>query len=47
MGALLALIAYVPLLGLFAPIVVGLTFIHYLLVQLKLLREQPTEEGIT
>jgi len=43
MGALLALIAYVPLLGLLAPIVVGLTFIHYLLVQLKLLREQPLE----
>ena len=43
MGLLLALVAYVPLLGLFAPIVVGLTFIHYLLAQLKLLREQPAE----
>jgi hypothetical protein len=39
----LALVAYVPLLGMFAPVVVGLTFIHYLLAQLKRLREQPVE----
>jgi len=31
MGFLLALIAYVPILGLFAPVVFGLAFIHYLL----------------
>jgi len=43
LGVMLALVAYVPLLGLFAPIVVGLTFIHYLLAQLKLLRDQPAE----
>ncbi len=43
LGAVLALVAYVPVLGLFAPVVVGLTFIHYLLGQLKLLREQPIE----
>lgn len=43
LGVLLALVAYVPLLGFFAPVVVGLTFIHYLLAQLKLLRGQPLE----
>ena len=31
MGFLLALIAYVPLLGFFAPVVFGLAFIHHLL----------------
>ncbi len=31
MGFLLALIAYVPILGFFAPVVFGLAFIHYLL----------------
>lgn len=31
MGFLLALIAYVPILGIFAPVVFGLAFIHYLL----------------
>ncbi|TAK41451.1 MAG: EI24 domain-containing protein [Betaproteobacteria bacterium] len=43
MGVVLALVAFVPLLGFFAPVVVGLTFIHYLLSQLKLLRERPAE----
>lgn len=43
LGAGLALVAYVPVLGLFAPVVVGLTFIHYLLARLKLLRELPLE----
>ncbi|TAK43607.1 MAG: EI24 domain-containing protein [Betaproteobacteria bacterium] len=43
MGVVLALVAFVPLLGFFAPVVVGLTFIHYLLAQLKLLRERPAE----
>ncbi|MGH8675924.1 MAG: EI24 domain-containing protein [Burkholderiales bacterium] len=41
LGFLLALISYVPVLGFFAPVVVGLTFIHYLLARLKVLREQP------
>jgi hypothetical protein len=31
MGLLLALMAYVPILGFFAPVLVGLAFIHYLL----------------
>lgn len=31
LGALLALAAYVPILGLFAPVLFGLAFIHYLL----------------
>ena len=43
LGVVLALVAYVPVLGFFAPVVVGLTFIHYLLAQLKLLRERPVE----
>ena len=45
LGFLLALISYVPVLGFFAPVVVGLTFIHYLLTRLKVLREQPIEGG--
>ena len=43
LGVVLAFVAFVPVLGFFAPVVVGLTFIHYLLAQLKLLREQPNE----
>ena len=43
MGAGLALVAYVPVLGFFAPVVVGLTFIHYLLARLKALREPQKE----
>jgi hypothetical protein len=35
LGVLLALIAYVPVLGLFAPVVFGLAFIHYLLGALR------------
>ena len=31
LGALLALAAYVPLVGFFAPVLFGLAFIHYLL----------------
>ena len=45
MGAGLALVSYVPVLGFFAPVVVGLAFIHYLLARLKLLREPPLESG--
>jgi hypothetical protein len=45
LGAGLALVAYVPVLGFFAPVVVGLAFIHYLLARLKLLRELPIEGG--
>lgn len=43
LGTLLALLAYVPLLGLFAPVVVGLALIHFLLVQLERLRQRPDE----
>jgi hypothetical protein len=45
LGAGLALVSYVPVLGFFAPVVVGLTFIHYLLARLKRLRETPTGGG--
>jgi hypothetical protein len=38
MGFLLALVAYVPLLGFFAPVVFGLGFIHYLLGSLAAYR---------
>lgn len=39
LGVLLALIAYVPVIGLFAPVVFGLAFIHYLLGTLRADRE--------
>lgn len=35
LGVVLALIAYVPVVGLFAPVVFGLAFIHYLLGALR------------
>jgi hypothetical protein len=38
LGFVLALIAYVPILGLLAPVVVGLAFAHYLLAELQALR---------
>ncbi len=41
LGAGLAVVAYIPLLGFLAPMMVGLTFIHYLLADLKRLRERP------
>jgi len=43
LGAVLALVAYVPVLGFFAPVLFGLTFIHYLLAELKARREAPIE----
>ena len=42
MGVLLALAAYVPLAGLFAPMVFGLAFVHYLLGALTSLRRSMT-----
>jgi hypothetical protein len=39
LGFILALLAYVPLLGLFAPVLLGLGFVHYLLSALKARRE--------
>ena len=47
MGVALALLAYVPVLGFFAPVVFGLAFIHYLLGELKTLREAPIEGQVT
>ena len=41
LGAALALVSYIPVIGLFAPVIVALTFIHYLLARLKELRNQP------
>jgi hypothetical protein len=45
LGALLALVAYVPLLGFFAPVLFGLAFIHYLLGALELHRRGPLRPG--
>ena len=41
LGVILALVAYIPVLGLFAPVVFGLAFIHYLLEALRRLRGSP------
>ena len=41
LGAGLAFVSYIPVLGLFAPVIIALAFIHYLLARLKQLREQP------
>ena len=43
MGAILALLAYVPLVGFVAPVLFGLAFIHLLLSELQALREAPIE----
>jgi len=43
LGAILALVAYLPVVGFFAPVLFGLAFVHYLLAGLKSLREQPIE----
>jgi len=43
LGMILALVAYVPFLGLFAPVVFGLAFIHYLLEALRRSRGAPIE----
>jgi CysZ protein len=43
LGVVLALVAYVPIVGLFAPVLLGLAFIHFLLAELKTLREAPIE----
>ncbi|MBI3374730.1 MAG: EI24 domain-containing protein [Betaproteobacteria bacterium] len=46
LGALLALIAYVPVVGFFAPPVFGLVFIHFCLAELAQLRSEPIEAGV-
>jgi CysZ protein len=43
LGLVLALMAYIPLVGFFAPVLFGLSFIHYLLGELKAQREAPIE----
>ena len=43
LGFVLALLAYVPLLGFFAPALFGLAFIHFLLGELEALRQAPIE----
>jgi len=43
MGAVLALLAYVPLVGFVAPVLFGLAFIHLLLGELQAHREAPIE----
>jgi hypothetical protein len=43
MGAVLALLAYVPLVGFVAPVLFGLAFIHLLLGELQRLRNAPIE----
>jgi CysZ protein len=43
LGAVLALLAYVPLVGFVAPVLFGLAFIHLLLDELEALRQAPIE----
>jgi hypothetical protein len=43
LGGVLALLAYVPLVGFVAPVLFGLTFIHFLLGELAALRQAPIE----
>lgn len=45
LGLALALLAYVPIVGFFAPVLFGLAFIHYLLGRLQAQREAPLEAG--
>jgi CysZ protein len=47
LGVVLALLAYVPFVGFFAPVLFGLSFIHYLLAALKVHRESPIEGRVT
>jgi hypothetical protein len=43
LGLVLALIAYVPIIGFFAPVLLGLAFIHFLLAELEAMRTAPIE----
>jgi hypothetical protein len=47
LGAALALVAYVPILGFFAPVLIGLAFVHYLLGVLEARRSAPVEGTAT
>lgn len=46
MGLVLALAAYIPLLGFFAPVLLGLSFIHYLLAALEDERGAPIDGSV-
>ena len=41
LGLILALMAFIPLVGFFAPVLFGLSFIHYLLAALQAHRAAP------
>jgi len=43
LGFVLALVAYVPIVGFFAPVLFGLAFIHFLLADLDAHRQAPIE----
>ena len=43
LGVVLALVAYIPVIGLFAPVLFGLAFIHFLLAELQAVRAEPIE----
>jgi CysZ protein len=43
LGVVLALLAYIPLVGFLAPVLFGLAFIHFLLGELEALRQAPIE----
>ena len=43
LGVVLALVAYIPVVGLFAPVMFGLAFIHYLMAELEALRQEPID----
>jgi hypothetical protein len=43
MGLVLAILAYIPILGFFAPVLLGVSFIHYLLGALEAERNAPIE----
>jgi hypothetical protein len=47
LGVVLALLAYVPVFGFFAPVFFGLVFIHFLLAELQALRVAPIEGVVT
>ena len=47
LGVILALVAYIPLVGLLAPVVFGLAFIHFLLEALQRSRAAPPPQGGT
>ena len=46
LGVALALVAYIPVIGLFAPVLFGLAFIHYLLAELEALRKEPIDAEV-